>query len=228
MMKSVRVASIGIVVLALLVLSNTTMAQQGRGFRGQTAYVISDVLLLDQEKTDKVVSIYNEVSSKRFEEMRNSQVDWRNMSDQERTEYFNKFQKSMADDLKTAYKELLSEKELAAVETIVTKRIFSPDAEIRGLRLIGLTDEQKQKIQPMTIELCGKMVPAGTRFSGSQMSEEEREKAQKAYQEAKTDLIAKVNEMLTDEQKAAWKEKTAEAQKEIDETRQQMQNRSQQ
>ncbi|MBN2327687.1 MAG: hypothetical protein JXR73_11090 [Candidatus Omnitrophica bacterium] len=200
--------------LGLLIAANTTMAQQ-RSFRSQTALIICDVLLLNQEKSEKVIAAYDEVRQALRDQ--GGRPDFQSMSDDERVKYFEKRQKDTADALKKELKDTLSEKELEAMETVMMQRIYTPVAELRGLRQVELKEDQCSEIQPLAIALSKKIVPGGSRFMGQPMDEAEREKAEKAFAEAKKDFIAKVTAILSEEQNASWKENTSAAQKEIDE-----------
>jgi hypothetical protein len=194
--------------------------QGGRGFgRGQAGMLLCDILVLNKEKSEKVVAAYAEVSQKVREA--NSGADFRSMSEEQRTEYFNKTQKETADGLKVALKDVLAEKEIAAIEAFLPKRIFMSDAELRGLRMIDLKDDQREKLQPLAIELGQKMVTR--RFGPPQEADPEREKAEKAYQEAKTGFTAKVAAILSEEQNKAWKEEAAKIEKENQAMRERMQ-----
>lgn len=200
--------------------------QGGRGFgRGQTGMLICDILVLNKEKSEKVVSAYTEVSQKVREA--NSGADFRNMSQEQRTEYFNKTQKETIEGLKTALKDVLVEKEFAAIEAFLPKRIFLADPELRGLRMVDLKDEQREKIQPMAIELSQKMV-SGFSFGGPQTNEADREKADKEFKEAKTDFATKVAALLDETQNKAWKEESAKVEQEQKAIRERMQNRPRQ
>ncbi len=218
------------IAVLILVTAGTVQAQQQGRFRGQTAMIICDVLVLNAEKSEKVVTAYNDVSQKVREDMRSSQpADFQSMTDEQRMEYFNKMQKATMDGLKEALKDVLSEAELGVAEEMMAKRIFMPDAELRGLRQIDLKEEQQKKLQPLAVELGKKMVPGGFRFGGQQQQDEAaREKAQKEFQEAKADFMTKAAAILSEEQNKSWKEKAAEVEKENEAMRERMRQRQQQ
>ncbi len=211
-----------LLMLAFLPPAQSQPAQQGGrgGFRGQSANLLCDILVLNAEKSAKVVAAYEEISTQVREKMGTGQ-NWQNMSQEERRANFEKMQKEISTQLKEKVKDTLSEKELAAVEPTLSRRIFMPDAELRALRSLDLKDEQREKIQPLTLKLSESMV---SMTPG--MAQEERDKAQKKYDEAKTVWMGQVSEILTPEQKTAWEAKTKEVQKEIDEMRSRMRNRN--
>jgi hypothetical protein len=223
-MKRILQTVVWLGVLGMLASVNVSQAQQRGGFRSQAAEILCDVLVLNPETSEKVVAVYDEVRTKRRQEMRDSGADFQSMSDEERREFFEKYQKNTAADLKKELKGVLSEKELAEIEAILMRRLFLPDAELRALRLIDLKKDQQQKIQPLAIELGKKMVAGGSRFFGAEQSEEEREKAQKAFDEAKASFVTKVAGILSDAQNSAWKEKAKEVNTEIEEIRERMRN----
>ncbi len=193
-------------------------------FRVQAALILSDGLMLDEKQTDKVVSLYQEISEKRREEWRNSGADFQNMSDEERQKFFEDYRKKVTADMKKGLVDVLKENEIKEVEALMMIRVFSPDPELRGLRLLDLKEEQRQQIQPLSLALAKKIVPGQFGFFGSQISDEEREKAEKAFQEEKKGFLTKVNEILTEEQEDAWKEKVNAINKELEEIRERMRN----
>ncbi|MDX9753557.1 MAG: hypothetical protein RBU29_06320 [bacterium] len=209
-------------VLGLVMVVETSAQQRAGGnFRGQTAEILCDFLVLSPDKAEKVVAAYDEVRQQIREEMGSNRPDFQSMSEDQRREYFEKSQKDTAAKMKEACKDLLSEKELEALEPLMARRAFMPDAEMRGLRQIDLKEEQLAKLQPLAIEL-GKKVVSGMRFFGAQTDTAEREKAQKAYDEAKAEFVGKAKEILSAEQNTAWEEKSKAAQKEIDEMQERM------
>ncbi len=217
-MKRITKSLICLVMLGMVITVISSQAQQ-RSWRSQTPLVLCDVLMLDQEKSEKVVAVYGEVRQKLRDEWQNSGTDFRSMGDDERQKFFSKYQKDSAAGLKKGLKDVLSEKELVVVDAILAKRISMPDTELRALRLIELKEGQRKKIQPLAVALGKKMVPSSSRFFGSQMSDEEREKAEKAFQKEKTAFLPKVAGILSEDQNKAWKEKTEEVNKEIEEIR---------
>lgn len=210
--------SVWIMALSIIFVVNTTFAQRGAGSRNQTAKILCDILMLNSEKSDKVIAVYGEVrQSVRDELFGGGGFDFQSASDDERTEFFAKYQKTTANKLASELKDVLSEKELDVIELVLSRRVNIPDANLRGLRLVDLKEEQRKKIQPLTIALGKKLVPSRSRFFGSQMSDEEREKAEEEFKKEKTAFLAKIDEILTSGQKTAWKEKTKAAEKEIEE-----------
>ncbi len=214
-----------------MVLAGTSYAQPSPNesslvgdFRTQAALVLADVLVLDEETTDQVVELYQKAGEKRRQEWQNSGVDFRSMSNEERRKFFNTYRQNMAADMKKELKEILSEKQLEKVESIMMSRVIFPDPELRGLRLIELKDEQREKIQPLALSLGEKIVPSRFRFFGEQMDEAEREKAQKSFDEEKKSFLEGVNKVLSEEQQDAWKEKITAINKEIEVIRERMQN----
>ncbi|MEW6237649.1 MAG: hypothetical protein AB1656_19875 [Candidatus Omnitrophota bacterium] len=217
-------AGLAIALLGIVVMLASAQDQQPprRGFRGQAVMILCDVLMLNPELSEKVVTVYTDISAKRREAMQSGSVDFQSMSDQERRDFFTKMQKETAADMKKELKEVLSEKELEEVEGALTRRVFFPDAELRALRLLELKKEQREKLQPLAITLGKKMVPADSPFAGVQMEAAEREKAEKEYQKEKESFMTKAGEVLSEEQNNAWKEKVKEVNKEIEEMRERM------
>jgi hypothetical protein len=224
-MKRVFQATLWVGVFSLFVVVNTSQAQRGGSWRNQTALILCDALMLNQEKSDKVVEIYGEVSGKRMEEWRNSGTDFQSMGDEERRKMFTEYRQNVTADMKDKLKDMLSEKEMTVVEPILNLRVYSPDPELRALRLIELKDEQRKKIQPLSMVLGPKMVPASVGFGGQQMDEAERTKLENEFQKEKTSFLATVKDILDEEQNKAWKEKTDEVNKELEEMRERMRQR---
>lgn len=191
-------------------------------FRTQAASMLSDALMLNAETTEKVVSVYQEIGEKRREEFQG--VDFQSMGDEERRKFFDESQKKTIEGMKSGLKEILKEKDLNEVEAIMKVRAFSPIPELRGLRLIELKDEQRAKIQPLSIALAKKVVPPAFGFFGAQMDEAEREKAQKALEDEKAAFLPKVKEILSEEQNKAWQEKIDAINKELEIVRERMRN----
>lgn len=194
-------------------------------FRTQAALILSDALLLDQPTTDKVVEKYSEISGKLWQEARDSGLDFQSMSDDERRESFRTFRNKTITAMQEDLKDVLSGEQMKEVEPVMSVRIFSPAPEVRALRLTELKDDQQTQLQPLALAVVKKMVPSNFGFFGSQMSDEEREKAQTAFDEELAGFIKKINSVLSEEQKTAWQEKVDAIQKELEEIRSRMQNR---
>jgi len=222
-MKRVGLA-IALLGMVAMLASAQDQQQPRRGFRGQAAMILCDVLMLNPELSEKVVTVYNDISTKRREAMQSGSVDFQSMSDQERRDFFAKMQKETAADMKKELKEALSEKELEEIEGVLTKRVFFPDAELRALRQLDLKKEQREKLQPLSIALGKKMVPSNSPFGGVQMEAADREKAEKEFQKEKEAFMTKAAAVLSEEQNKAWKEKTEEVNKEIEAMRERMRN----
>ncbi len=222
MKKYIFIAAIVLVFVGLLADFNPALAQQGRrGFRGQSADILCDALVLNAAKAEKVTAAYQEVSTKVFENMRNENVDWQNMSQEERQERFEKIQKDTAAGLQKELKDILSEKELKAIELVLARRVRTPVAELRGLRMIELKDEQCAKLQPLAVQLTQAIVTLSPRNAEA----DEIEKANKKFAEEKALFMKKAAELLNVKQNEAWKSETEKAQKEIDEMLAQRRNR---
>lgn len=194
-------------------------------FRTQSALILSDALLLDQATTDKVVEKYSEISGKLWQEAQDSGQDFQSMSEDERRESFSTFRKKTIAGMQEDLKDVLSEEQMKEIGPVMSVRIFSPAPEVRALRLTELKDEQKTQLQPLALAVTKKMVPSNFGFFGSQMTDEEREKAQTAFDEELAGFIKKLNSVLGEEQKTAWQEKVDAIQKELEELRSRMQNR---
>ncbi|MDP8243184.1 MAG: hypothetical protein P9L94_03820 [Candidatus Hinthialibacter antarcticus] len=209
----------------LIVGGVNVQAQLVGDMRVQSALLLSDALLLDQATTDNIVEKYSEISGKLWQEAQNSGQDFQSMSDEERRKAFSDFRKKTIVGMHEGLKDTLSEEQLKEVEPVMMVRVFSPSPELRALRLTELKDEQKTQLQPLALSVTKKMVPSNFAFFGSQMSEEEREKAQTAFDEELASFKKKINAVLNEEQKAAWQEKIDAINKEIEELRAQRQNR---
>lgn len=203
----------------------SVQAQLVGDFRVQSALLLSDALLLDQATTDSVVEKYSEISGKLWQDAQNSGQDFQSMGDDERREAFSAFRKNTITGMQEELKDTLSEEQLKEVEPVMMVRVFSPSPELRALRLIEIKDEQKGQLQPLALSLTKKMVPSNFGFFGSQMSEEEREKAQSAFDEELENFVKKLTAVLNAEQKTAWQEKVDAIKKELEELRAQRQNR---
>jgi hypothetical protein len=86
------------------------------------------------------------------------------------------------------------------------------------LRLIELTPQQRNELQPACMALASSLP--------SRISREgvDRETEQKQFDENKQKFLAAVEKNLSNEQKQAWKIKTSEVQQEFEEARTQMGN----
>ncbi|RJP30454.1 MAG: hypothetical protein C4527_09770 [Candidatus Omnitrophota bacterium] len=191
--------------------------QGGRGgFRGRTAEILCDALVLNTAQSEKVTATYQEINEK----LRSEAGDMQSMSREERMEQMTKMQKEAAAALKKEMAGTLSEKALEAIEPVLALRVMMPDAQLRALRSLDLKDEQRAKLQPLATELTLAMVPSFPRGEGGP-----GEEAQKKFDDAKASFMAKASEILTGEQNEAWKVKADAVQKEQEEMRQQMRNR---
>ncbi len=210
-MKKILLTGLCSLVLVAIV-ADVTYAQRGGrgGFRTRAAEILCDALLLNAEKSEQVISTYEEISGQLFEKMRGENTDWQSMSREERRERFEQFQNNMAIALKKELKDILSEKELKDIEPILSLRFRTPVPELRGLRLIELKEEQRAALKPLALQLTEAIIPAFPRREG--VSEE----AQKKFDDVKSALVSKAEEVLNDEQKQAWRSKSEEVQKEIE------------
>ena len=149
-------------------------------------------------------------------------ADFRNMSNEERQEWFTKSQKNTVADLKESLKDTLSEEELAVVEDLLMRRVSTPVAELRALQ-IDLQDEQRQKLSLLL--LVGKrLFPAGSVSSAPGGQIPSARKRKRRLQNPKPHL-SPGGETLSDEQVTEWKEKTEAVNKEIEERRERMRQR---
>jgi len=194
-------------------------SQQG-GFRAEAPKILCDALLLKADKAEKVISTYNEVRTQVMESSQGS-TDFQNMSAEERRERMTKIQSEIAAKLKPALKDTLSATELDALEPILARRVFFPVPEMRALRLIEPTDALREKLLPLTLKLAKTLVSPFPFPPGQPVDEE----ALKTFEKEKASFIAKVSELLNEEQKKAWETKTKETQKEVDDMRERMQQR---
>ncbi|MBI1390519.1 MAG: hypothetical protein GC154_18945 [bacterium] len=188
--------------------------QRGGGFRGQSAQLLCDALLLSPAASEKVEAAYDAAREKAMA----NRGDMSNMSREERMEAFQKSQEEIAASLKTDLKDVLPESDLGEIEGVLAVRTFMPVVEVRGLRMVELTKEQHDALQPLSLAAVKAIPPM--RFGQDPDAD-----AAAKFDEAKGKLVAKANEMLTADQKKSWEEKQAEVQKEIDDMRARMQQR---
>ncbi|MBZ0258114.1 hypothetical protein K8I31_18765 [bacterium] len=210
----------------------------GRGFGmfGDPGGTVCDALVLKADRAEKVAAAYTEQRTAMFERMRSGdQPDFRNMSNEERGEFFTKMREENQKDIVERLSKILSNDEIEFVKPLLDMRGARPDAEIRALRQIEISDETRAKLQTLALiyfntvaSVQPEITPGPPPDQGGQgrgrrggFSEED----QKTIQTAHDSLIADVNKTLSEDEIKAWKAKTAEVEKEFEAQRQERGNR---
>ena len=189
---------------ALTLLASPALAQGRGGFGGGgganflRAPNVQKDMKLTEDQIGKVQDVLMSVREKHQDEM----AALRDASPEERPAKMAELNKVMSEEIK---------KEMALTEE-QTKRFDQISLQSRGLQAfmdpaivskLSLTADQKTKIQ----ELVTASRPAGGAFNKDASAEERAEAAKKMRETSKANM-AKVHEMMTDAQKASWKELT--------------------
>lgn len=210
----------------------------GRGFGlfGDPGGTICDALLLKTDRAEKVTAAYTEQRTAMLERMRSDgQPDFRNMSNEERGEFFTKIREDNQKDIIGRLSKILTNDEIEFVKPLLDMRGARPDAEVRALRQIEISDETRGKLQTLSLIYFNTVASVQPEFTpgpppdqGGQgrgrrggLSEED----QKTIEAAHDSLIADVNKTLSEDEIKAWKTKTAEVEKELEAQRQERGNR---
>jgi len=193
-------------VLALL--ASPTWAQgQGRGgfgggFGGGAAFLmapnVQKDLKLSDEQTGKVQDVLRDVREKHSADFQGL----RDLSAEERPEKMRSLNKTVSDEVKSGLK--LSDEQAKRYDQIALQmqglQAFSDPTVQAKLKL---TDDQKSKIR----EIAGS---GRGQFGGltKDATKEERQEAFKKFAETRRENLTKVQALLTDDQKKAWKDLT--------------------
>ncbi len=195
--------------------------------RVQSALILCDAFMLNDEEAEQAVQEYQKIGVKIRQEWQDSGVNFQEMSNEEQRNFFEEYRKKVAAEMKKSIEKLLDEEEveeeeLDGVEEIMMITTFTPVPEIRGLRLIDLKDEQREKIRSSAISLSKKIVSPNAGILSEDQDESEREKAEKEFNEEKSEYIAEVKEVLNEEQTMTWQKKVEEINEALNEMRQRM------
>jgi len=190
---------------ALALLASPAWAQQGRGFGfgGGGAFFlmapnVQKDLKLSDEQTGKVQDTLREVMEKHREDY----AGLRDASPQERQTKMQAISKTVNDEVKKALS-------LSAEQS---KRFDQITLQTRGVQAfldpsvaekVKLTDDQKSKIREI-----GESSRGNRAGLGKDATKEERAEAAKKRLETQRENMTKVQALLTDDQKKAWKELT--------------------
>lgn len=211
---------------------------QGPGFRGGGMFgdpgeTISDALVLKADRAAKITEVFEgqrEAMRERFTS--GDRPDFQSMSQDERMEFFNKMRAEAEADTVKRLSIVLSNDEIEFVKPLIGMRGARPDAQIRALRMIDISDETRGKLQTLALiyfntvaavqpEFTPGQPPQGGRGQGrgprGGISEEDR----KTIETARESMIADATQTLTDDEVKAWKKKAAEVEKEMESQRQQ-------
>jgi hypothetical protein len=157
-------------------------------------------LKLSEEQIEKVNKIGQEMRAK----MKEAFAGFQDLSQEERREKMQEFQKTMAAENKKALGEIgLNEeqsKRLKQIELQTRGYMVYADPEVQ--KTLGFTDEQKEKLKTIGGEVAKEMQQAREDAGGDFRAMQEKMTA------IRKEATTKVQAVLTDEQKAKWKEMT--------------------
>ncbi len=241
-----RVLSILFVALLVLTVSvDFASAQRGPGGRGGgpgfgmmggggPAAFINDAFVLDEERAEEVEKIFEAAGERMMEGF--SREDFMERSREERMQAFQERREAMHKELMEKLPEVLTEDEVEFLEPLLNMRRQASLPEISALRQMeGVEFEKETRGKLQTVVLIylttmeklqperGEGPPRGQRGGPPEISEE----IQAKMDEAQETLVADIEEILNEEQIAAWNKKTEEIEKEIEERRQEMRERFQ-
>jgi len=190
---------------ALAILASPAWAQGRGGFGGGGAFFlmaenVQKDLKLSSEQAGKVQDTLREVREKHQDEF----ADLRDASPEERQGKMATLNKTINDEVKKAL----------ALSPEQSKRFDQISLQTRGIQAFAdpsvaaklkLTDDQKSKIREVAEASRGS-------FAGfnKDASEEERAEARKKRAATQKENMTKVQALLSDDQKAAWKDLTGE------------------
>ncbi len=225
-----------IAVLIAVGAAEVVMAQpgggRGPGMRGgpfgNQGETVSDALVLKEERAEKVVAIFDaqrDAMRERF--MSGDMPDFRNMSPDERRAAFQKMRDEAQADVIKKLSAVLSNDEIEFVKPLLGMFGARPEAQIRALRMIDISDETRGKLQTSVLiyyntiasvqpEFVLGQPPEGGRGQGrgrgrGAMSQEDR----KTIEKAREGLLTDVKATLSEEEEKAWQKKAEEIEKEM-------------
>lgn len=200
------------------------MGMRGGFGMGSQADTIADILVLDTERAEAL----EKALEKQREGMRGEFGNFGNMSQEERRAAFQEMREKMNESLEKAMKDVLTEKEVKAVQPYLSMRGFGfrPDAQLRALRQIELEKETRAKLQTVVLgyfkavdELRPEREP-GQRGGPPEFNRERMQEIREKMDKAHAKMIGDVKGELNEKQIAAWETKTKEVEKEFEEQRQ--------
>jgi len=195
---------------------------RGFGFGGaRMSDTVSDLLVLDKAKADKVTTALEKVQASQRDKFQAAMQGGQNQSQEERRAAMEKVSTEITGEAKAALKGVISDDELKLVEPYLGIMRFRSTAEMRAIRQLDLKPEQRTQLQK-EIFAYAKAVQE-LRTPGAPQASDIREKMQ-ALQK---DYSEKAGKILTEDQAKAWKTKTEEVQKAMDQERQQRPARNQ-
>lgn len=195
----------------------------GMGPGGNQGEFISDCLVLNASRSEQVKKVCDEVNA----EMRQSMSgDLQNMTPEERRTAFTEMREKTQKALLEKLTPILSADELEAVKPLLGSRGGRTVAEIRALRQIDISDEERGKLQTLVliyqntlVSLLPQREPGQPGGQGGQrgggMTEETRAKMEKARET----LLADIQKVLSADQLTAWKTQTEKVQTELESQR---------
>ncbi|MDP8245106.1 MAG: hypothetical protein P9L94_13565 [Candidatus Hinthialibacter antarcticus] len=204
----------------------------GPGMFGDQGGVISDALVLKADRAEKITAVFEaqrETMRERFTS--GDRPDFQNMSQEERMEFFQKMRADSLADTVERLSKVLSKDEVEFVKPLIEMRGARPDAQIRALRMIDISDATREKLQTLALIYFNTVASVQPEFApgppqGGQgrgrgqrggFSDEDR----KTIETARESMIADATKTLTDEEIKAWEKKTSEVEKEMESQRQQ-------
>jgi len=196
----------GLVILA----AAPAQAQQGRGFGGGMfgggAMLLSNKgvqkeIKATDEQAGKLDSLAEELRGKQREAFQGNQ----GLSPEERREKMQEFQKTLQADINKGLGEILKPEQVKRFHQIQTQTAGAGAfTTSRVAEALKLTDDQKSKVREINQETFQAMGNLRQEFQN------DREGAMKKMAELRKTATEKAVELLTDEQKATWKELTGE------------------
>lgn len=235
-----------VVVSVLVLLIVPAMAQQGGGRGGMggggrgmgfgfglTGEILSDILVLDAPRTEKVVAVMAKVQEENRAQMQQSMQGGDQLSQEERRAQMQKMREATTEKTKVALKDVLSEEEMKAIDPFLSRGRVAAMADVRALRLLELQADQRGQLQKATLAYVTELIalqPARQPGQGGGGQGQGPDPAiQAKREELKKGYTEKVDKILNADQKTAWTAKTTEIQAELDkaaaERRQQFQDR---
>jgi len=193
---------------ALALLASPAWAQGrggfGLGMGGGAGFLMAENvqkdLKLSDQQVEKIRDVLREVAEKHRDEYR----EVFQAPSEERTAKMATLNKTVNDEIKKALS--LSDEQSKRFDQIsLQARGFQAFADPAVASKLKLTDDQKSKIR----EMAESSRPAGGAFN-KDASKEERTEAFRKMAETQRQNLAKVQAMLTDDQKKAWKDMTGE------------------
>jgi Spy/CpxP family protein refolding chaperone len=196
----------GLVILA----AAPAQAQQGRGFGGGMfgggAMLLSNKgvqkeIKATDEQAGKLDSLAEELRGKQREAFQGNQ----GLSPEERREKMQEFQKTLQADINKGLGEILKPEQVKRFHQIQTQTAGAGAfTTSRVAEALKLTDDQKSKVREINQETFQAIGNLRQEFPN------DREGAMKKMAELRKTATEKAVELLTDEQKATWKELTGE------------------